>query len=113
MPDALLVRHFLRRFLENDLVSPDADRHEVLAVTVGCSVMLGFFLFEALYFRKRPVTERHLLGSLLFTATGLVGACFLTGSIRSPFVPLLFAPTVTAFAASAMHSLRRRCAQGG
>ena len=76
-----------------------APGRQLLALTVGCSVMLGFFVFEALYFRRRPVTERHLLGSLLFTATGLVGACFGTGSIRSPFVPLLFAPTVTAFAA--------------
>jgi signal transduction histidine kinase len=76
-----------------------APGRQVIALTVGCSVMMGFFLFEALYFRRRPVTERHLLGSLLFTATALVGACFLTGSIRSPFVPLLFAPTVTAFAA--------------
>ena len=76
-----------------------APGRQTLALAVGSSVMLGFFLFEAARFRLRPVTERHLLGSLLFTAAGLTLACFLTGAIRSPLVPLLFAPTVTAFAA--------------
>jgi hypothetical protein len=32
MRDRLLVRHFLRRLVENDLLSPDADRHEVLGI---------------------------------------------------------------------------------
>ena len=32
-----LTRHFLRRFLENDLISPDADRAQLLAV-VGASL---------------------------------------------------------------------------
>lgn len=30
--DGVLTRHFLRRFLENDLISPDADRTQLLAV---------------------------------------------------------------------------------
>lgn len=76
-----------------------APGRQTVALTAGSSAMMGFFLFEALRFRRRPVTERHLLGSLLFTAAGLTVACFLTGAIRSPLVPLLFAPTVTAFAA--------------
>jgi signal transduction histidine kinase len=76
-----------------------APGRQVLALALGASVMLGFFLFEAMRFRRRPVTERQLLGSLLFTAAGLSVACFVTGAIRSPLVPLLFAPTVTAFAA--------------
>jgi signal transduction histidine kinase len=76
-----------------------APGRQTLALAVGSSVMLGFFLFEAVRFRRRPVTERHLLGSLLFTAAVLTVACVLTGALRSPFLPLLFAPTVTAFAA--------------
>ena len=32
-----LTRHFLRRFLENDLISPEADRAQLLAV-VGASL---------------------------------------------------------------------------
>jgi signal transduction histidine kinase len=78
-----------------------APGRQVLALTLGAALMLGFFLFEAVRFRRRPVTERQLLGSLLFTAAGLTVACFVTGAIRSPLVPLLFAPTVTAFAAFA------------
>jgi len=35
-PHALLTRHFLRRFLENDLIAPDADRSLLLA-TVGAA----------------------------------------------------------------------------
>ena len=34
---ATLTRHFLRRFLENDLISPDADRAQLLAV-VGAAL---------------------------------------------------------------------------
>jgi hypothetical protein len=30
--DAILVRHFLRRFLENDLISPESDRAHLLAM---------------------------------------------------------------------------------
>jgi signal transduction histidine kinase len=76
-----------------------APGRQTLALALGASVMLGFFLFEAVRFQRRPVTERQLLGSLLFTAAGLTVACFVTGAILSPLVPLLFAPTVTAFAA--------------
>jgi len=76
-----------------------APGKQTLALTVGASVMMGFFLFEAVRFHRRPVTERHLLGSLLFTAAGVTGACVMTGAIRSPLLPMLFAPTVTAFAA--------------
>lgn len=35
---AILTRHFLRRFLENDLISPDADRLQLLVV-VGAGVL--------------------------------------------------------------------------
>src|SRR3954468_21986653 len=35
--DAILTRHFLRRFLENDLLSPEADRAHLLAV-VGAAL---------------------------------------------------------------------------
>ena len=39
-----LVEHFLRRFLDNDLISPDADRHEAIAVTLAALVSSGLFL---------------------------------------------------------------------
>jgi hypothetical protein len=44
---ATLTRHFLRRFLENDLISPDADRAQLLAVVGAAffSVTLMVTLF--------------------------------------------------------------------
>jgi hypothetical protein len=43
MREQLLTRHFLQRFLENDLVSPDSDRHDVLALVF--SILLASTLF--------------------------------------------------------------------
>jgi hypothetical protein len=46
--DRLLVRHFLQRFLDHDLISPHADRREILTVTcamlIVSSLFLAFFL---------------------------------------------------------------------
>jgi hypothetical protein len=49
MRDRLLVRHFLERFLDHDLISPEADRREVLTVTAAMSVasMLCLAVFVA------------------------------------------------------------------
>ena len=48
MRDRLLIRHFLLRFLDHDLISPHADRREVLTITcamvVVSSLFLSFFL---------------------------------------------------------------------
>ena len=35
----LLRHHFLRRFLDNDLISPNADRHEVLVLLAAALVV--------------------------------------------------------------------------
>jgi hypothetical protein len=43
MRDSLLIRHFLMRFLDHDLISPQADRHEVL--TIACGVLVSSSLF--------------------------------------------------------------------
>src|SRR5580704_718940 len=37
----LLTRHFFRRFIENALFSPDADRHLSLAVVCACIISFG------------------------------------------------------------------------
>jgi hypothetical protein len=42
--DRLLTQHFLQRFLENDLLSPDADRHDAIAMVCGAMLTLGLFL---------------------------------------------------------------------
>jgi hypothetical protein len=41
---ALLTRHFLRRFADNDLISPHADRHEVLTAVVTAFITTGLFI---------------------------------------------------------------------
>ncbi len=43
-PHAVLTRHFLRTFLENDLISPDADRAQLMAVVGGGIVTLTLFM---------------------------------------------------------------------
>jgi hypothetical protein len=48
MNERRLAWHFLRRFLENDLVSPEADRREVLSLACAVMVSSGLFLTTAL-----------------------------------------------------------------
>ncbi len=45
MRDRLLIRHFLWRFLEHDLISPSTDRRGVLSASAG--LLMGFSLFAA------------------------------------------------------------------
>ena len=57
-----LTRHFLRRFLENDLISPDADRTQLLAV-VGAglfSIMLLVTLFMSSVYVTVTITPSQL-----------------------------------------------------
>src|SRR5438552_1447519 len=44
MRDRLLICHFLWRFLDHDLISPDADRHVVLSALGGTLVALSLFM---------------------------------------------------------------------
>ena len=48
MRERLLTRHFLQRFLENDLVSPDADRHETIALAGAVLLSGGLFVTSVL-----------------------------------------------------------------
>jgi hypothetical protein len=41
--ERLLTRHFLHRFVDNDLISPEADRHEVLSAVVAVLVSSTLF----------------------------------------------------------------------
>jgi hypothetical protein len=52
-----LVAHFLRRFLENDLLSPEADRHGVVTTTCAALATIGAFLavLLSLKYLFRPV----------------------------------------------------------
>ncbi len=44
MRDRVLIRHFLQRFLDHDLISPHADRREVLTVSAALLVVSSLFL---------------------------------------------------------------------
>jgi hypothetical protein len=44
MRDRLLVRHFLARLFDNDLLSPHADAHKGASVALGCLLSAGAFL---------------------------------------------------------------------
>lgn len=44
MRERLLTRHFLQRFLENDLISPAADRRQVLSIVAAALISSGVFL---------------------------------------------------------------------
>ena len=44
MPDPSLTRLFLQRFVENDLISPDADRAQVLAQACAALITGGLFV---------------------------------------------------------------------
>ena len=62
-----LTRHFLRRFLENDLISPEADRSQLLAVVGAAlfSVTLLISLFMSFAYIGLPRTPSQLALSAL------------------------------------------------
>src|SRR5262245_57791023 len=71
--DRLLIRHFLRRFLEHDLVSPQTDRREALAITataiVVSTLFLAFFLavkYQFNMFMPPGLTSQLALDDRLF-----------------------------------------------
>lgn len=75
----LLVRHFLNQFVENDL-SPDVDRHQVLALTAAALVTVPLFatIFMSVKYLMQPLqspgwTQITTMGDqLLFCSTSLL-----------------------------------------
>src|SRR5262245_32809459 len=51
----ILTRHFLRRFVDNDLISPRADQHETLSITLG--VLISLSLFFAFFLATKYLSE--------------------------------------------------------
>lgn len=49
-PHRLLTAHFLRQFLENDLISPDGDRSQLLAVVSATMLSLTLFVSAVMSF---------------------------------------------------------------
>ncbi|HEX6240110.1 MAG TPA: HAMP domain-containing sensor histidine kinase [Polyangiales bacterium] len=82
------------------LASPLARAQKlVLGLTLGGTALA--FVAESAWLRRRELSERWLFGSLLLTLITLAGGTLLSGGLRSPMTPLLFAPTVIGFAAFA------------
>jgi hypothetical protein len=63
---AILTRHFLRRFIENDLISPDTDRLQLLVV-VGASVLCTT-LFISTFLSFNYVSVKSTPGQLAILA---------------------------------------------
>jgi signal transduction histidine kinase len=76
-----------------------APRRQITMVLLGFSAMMLFFAWEAIVRRSTPVSPRGFLVSLLITLAGISVGTFVTGSLASPMVPLIFAPVIVGFAA--------------
>ncbi len=76
-----------------------APSRQVLALSVMFPLALGFFVREAVAGRRALITAHGLFTSLVITLLGISLACVATGGLSGPVVPMLFAPTVIAFAA--------------
>lgn len=85
-PYALLTKQFLRQFLENDLISPEADRAQLLAVvgSLAVSVTLFISMFMSAKYLGASLTpgqgavlsldDKFFYLSLSMVATGLLAA---------------------------------------
>src|SRR4051794_28827280 len=51
MRNRLLVRHFLNRFLDNDLISPHAARQQVISVACGAVATMTLFITILIAFK--------------------------------------------------------------
>lgn len=74
-------------------------KSRVVSVAACLSLMLLFFVGEAIVLRRRPLAESYLLASMLLTQLGIATVGILTGGLASPVAPLLFAPTGVGLAA--------------
>ncbi len=80
MRDRLLIRHFLWRFVEHDLVSPNSDRHAVLSAVGGGLVTVSLFLsmlvmlgYQFTNFLPPGITSlRSLDDRFLFTSASML-----------------------------------------
>ncbi len=75
-----------------------APRGQLFAMGAGMSLTSLFFLYEARRARS-PMSDARFALSLLVTLWALAMAALVSGAIESPMVSVLFAPTLTAFAA--------------
>jgi hypothetical protein len=77
---ALLTRHFLRRFADNDLISPHADRHEVLTAIVTGFITTSLFVtvFLTVKFLFGPFQTPGRTSILLLADRAFLLTCSMT-----------------------------------
>jgi len=78
----LLTRHFLRRFLDNDLLSPSGDGHESVTLVFALLVMAGLWMSAALVFKSLSPFDSPfgvLLSALNDKFVGLAGSMIVVG----------------------------------
>ena len=68
-PRRLLTRHFLRRLIDDDLISPNADRHESLSMICAMLASLGLFVSVI-------ISTRYLFNPYLTPGVASVSALF-------------------------------------
>ncbi len=81
------------------LIGAGAPPAQLVAIAANFLVMLAFFFWEAHQMRTRSIDPQAFARSLMITLVGIASVCSLSGGPRSPFLPILFAPTGIAFAA--------------
>ena len=76
----ILTRHFLRRFLENDLISPEADRSHLLAMvgaglfstTIFITMMMSSFKYVVGYYTPGQAAVASLDDKFFYIAVSMV-----------------------------------------
>lgn len=76
------------------VLASGADARQVAALGAFSTLILGAFVLEAAYARRRRLTTRWLHRSLAATALAIAFGAWLSGGVTSPILPMLFAPTV-------------------
>jgi len=78
----LLARHFLRRFLDNDLLSPSGDGHESVTLVFALLVMAGLWMSAGLVLKSLSPFDSPfglLLSALDDKFVGLAGSMIVVG----------------------------------
>jgi hypothetical protein len=81
----ILTRHFLRRFLENDLISPEADRSHLLAMvgaglfstTIFITVMMSLLKYAVGYYTPGQAAVASLDDKFFYIAVSMVTVALL------------------------------------
>lgn len=85
-PRRLLAAHFLRRLIDDDLISPNADRHESLSMICAMLASLGLFVSVIMstrylfnpYLTPGVAAVSALLDQLVFTSAAMTATALVT-----------------------------------